>query len=566
MRREVQFQTEDFVPAWSSNYSEKKFAIYNTCFLSTKKNAHKLDIGEDVLRKDAKSILGNFLVAKLQYGDASTHLKDEIIYGYFPREQDIVFEEQEEDGNKVVKAKAYCVISKMYGKEFNDIFSYNNLRNTSVEMTVETKDDDENKVIGFDIYGLTCLGLSTKGSCPDANMKMVRFSEEDADEFFAEVHNNSLTVLKKFVEERKESMADKTYKIDKSKEAMSDTPWQDIDKTELRNKIMEAKNKATLVKSIYLLVEDGWEDAPSEKLKYPVMEIKGDKIVYNRNALASALGYAKKENEESVVSKVEAIYKKLGLGKEDDAKMAENVTNFEIEGRKAWAKVIKKVQDHEGDGAYVDSIEDNHIIYTKGEVRYRVEADVKVDKDDKSVDADIKWDTVKKDADQKMAEDEARCEDKEEKKMSDDCDCKDNDHDDEEDFAKKCAEMEKKIEERDNIIMENEKKMKDMEAELADLREFKKTCMEKDKACAVESVMNEVKDFMNDEQFKALRDEGMACEFSQIDAWSNKVKAISFESVKSNKKSKGANVMKFSAPVDNANNKSGSVWERLKNL
>ena len=114
--------------------------------------------------------------------------------------------------------------------------------------------------------------------------------------------------------------------------------------------------------------------------------------------------------------------------------------------------------------------------------------------------------------------------------------------------------------------MENEKKMKDMEVELADLREFKKTCMEKDKACAVESVMNEVKDFMNDEQFKALREEGMACEFAQIDAWSNKVKAISFESVKSNKKSKGFGVMKFSAPVDNTIEKSGSVWERLKNL
>ena len=331
-------------------------------------------------------------------------------------------------------------------------------------------------------------------------------------------------------------------------------------------KIMEAKNKATLVKSVYLLVEDGWEDAPSEKLKYPVMEIKGDSVVYNRYGLSSALAYAQKENESGVVSKVEAIYKKLGLGKEDDAKMAETTQNFEIEGRKAWAKVIKKVQDHEGDGAYVDSIEDNHIIYTKGDVRYRVEADVKVDKDDKSVDADIKWDTVKKDADQKMAEDEAKYEDKEEKKMSDDCDCKDDDHDDEEDFAKKCTDMAKQIEERDNIIMDKDKKIKEMEEELAELREFKKTCMEKDKACAVEAVMNEVKDFMDGEQFKALRDEGMACEFAQIDAWSNKVKAISFESVKSNKKSKGFGVMKFSAPVDNTIEKSGSVWERLKNL
>lgn len=355
----------------------------------------------------------------------------------------------------------------------------------------------------------------------------------------------------------------KTYKIDKSKEAMSDTPWGNIDKTELRNKIMEANNRDSLVKAVYMLVQDGWQDAPSERLKYPVMQIKGDSVVYNRDGLASALGYAKKENETEVINKVEAIYEKLGLGKEDDAEMAENTTNFEIEGRKAWGEIIKKVQDHEGKGVYVDSVEKDHIIYTKDDVRYRVEADVKVGKDDKSVDADIKWGTVKKDVDQKMAEDKKD----EEKKMSDDCDCKDDDHkdedkddDEEEDFAQKCAEMQKSIEERDNIIMEKDKQMKAMEEELAELREFKKTCMEKDKACAVESVMNEVKDFMNDEQFKALRDEGMACEFSQIDAWSNKVKAISFESVKGNKKTtKTSSVMWFSAPVQTEKNKN-SLW------
>lgn len=564
MKKNFSFAVEDIQRINLSEYEDDEFAVAKMGYLSTKPNSHKLKISEDVLRKDASTVLNKWLVADMTgIVDAGTHTKEEKIVGRIPKEQDVEFV-YDDDG--YLRAYVDVVISKIYAKDFCKIFEQENNRSVSVEMRVMSNEEDENLVESFKIVGVTTLGKQIRPSCPDSDIEFTRFSEKEADKFFAKVHNNSLTVLKKFVEERKEFMADKTYKIDKSKDAMSDTPWQDIDKTELRNKIMEAKNKATLVKSIYLLVEDGWEDAPSEKLKYPVMEIKGDKIVYNRNALVSALGYAKKENEESVVSKVEAIYKKLGLGKEDDAKMAETITNFEIEGRKAWDKVIKKVQDHEGDGAYVDSIEDNHIIYTKGDVRYRVEADVKVDKDDKSIDADIKWDTVKKDADQKMAEDEAKCEDKEEKKMSDDCDCKDDDHDDEEDFAKKCAEMEKKIEERDNIIMENEKKMKDMEVELADLREFKKTCMEKDKACAVESVMNEVKDFMNDEQFKALREEGMACEFAQIDAWSNKVKAISFESVKSNKKSKGFGVMKFSAPVDNTIEKSGSVWERLKNL
>lgn len=557
MEKDFKFAVEDIQRLNVEEYDENEYCVARMKFLSTRPNSHGLKFSEEVLKRDAKTVLGTWIVAEMLAGDFLTHTPAESIIGIVPKDQDVEFVEAD-DG--YLDAYVDVVLSKRYAKDAYDVFVKDNNRSVSIEFNYSHPEDDEYEVESYVIRGTTILGKTVHPSVPKANITVTRFSEEEADKFFAKVHNNSLTVLKKFVEERKESMADKTYKIDKSKDAMSDTPWQDIDKTELRNKIMEAKNKATLVKSVYLLVEDGWEDAPSEKLKYPVMEIKGDKIVYNRNALASALGYAKKENEESVVSKVEAIYKKLGLGKEEDAKMAENTQNFEIEGRKAWAKVIKKVQDHEGDDAYVDSIEDNHIIYTKGDVRYRVEADVKVDKDDKSVDANIKWDTVKKDADQKMSEDEAECEDKEEKKMSDDCDCKDDDHDDEEDFAKKCAEMEKKIEERDNIIMEKDKKMGEMEKELSELREFKKTCMEKDKACTVESVMNEVKDFMNDEQFKALRDEGMACEFAQIDAWTNKVKAISFESVKGNKKTtKTSSVMWFSAPVQTEKNKN-SLW------
>lgn len=556
MRKEVKFENDSELKDFQE-YDENKLAIAKICVLSTAPNSHQLNISEEVLRRDIGTIRGNFLVADMMHGDATTHTPNEVPVGYFLPNEDIEFEEVEKDGMKIVKAWAYAVLSKRYASAAYEMFVQDNHRATSVEMTVETPEDDEHEVISFNAFGSTILGKTVAPSCKDAEMSLVRFAEE-ANNFF-DKKRDSINSLKQFVEERKKKMAEKKiYKVDKTKEAMSTSSWSEVDKTELRNKIIEAKNASTLVKSVYLKVDEDWLSAPSEKLHYPVMQFEGNTLVYNKNALANAKARAVQNNETSVITKIEKIYKSLGLydskGKEDDVKMAE--VNFEIEGRKAWAKVIKKVQDHEGDGAYVDSIEDNHIIYTKGDVRYRVEADIKVEKDDKSVDADIKWDTVKKDADQKMAEDE----DKEEKKMSDDCDCKDDDHDDEEDFAKKCAEMEKKIEERDNIIMENEKKMKEMEEELADLREFKKTCMEKDKACAVESVMNEVKDFMNDEQFKALRDEGMACEFAQIDAWTNKVKAISFESVKGNKKTvKTSSVMWFSAPVQTEKNK-GSLW------
>ena len=563
MRKEVKFENDSELKDFQE-YDENKLAIAKICILSTAPNSHQLNISEKVLRRDIGTIRGNFLVADMQFGDATTHTPNEVPVGYFLPNEPIEFEEVEKNGTKIVKAWAYAVLSKRYASAAYEMFVKDNHRATSIEMTVETPEDDEHEVLSFNAFGSTILGKTVAPSCKDAEMSLVRFAEE-ANTFF-DKQKESIVILKQFVEERKKKMAEsKSYKIDKNKDAMVTSPWSEVDKTDLRNKIIEASNAKTLVKSVYLKIDSDWEEAPSERLHYPVMQFKGDTLVYNRNALSNALARAVQNNEDAVIDKIKKIYKSLRLeqdGKEDDAKMAETIQNFEIEGRKAWAKVIKKVQDHEGDGAYVDSIEDNHIIYTKGDVRYRVEADVKVDKDDKSVDADIKWDTVKKDADQKMAEDEAKCEDKEEKKMSDDCDCKDDDHDDEEDFAKKCADMAKQIEERDNIIMDKDKKIKEMEAELSDLREFKKTCMEKDKACAVESVMNEVKDFMNDEQFKALREEGMACEFAQIDAWSNKVKAIGFEAGKKSAK-KQSDILSFSAPINNKRNQSGSVWGRL---
>lgn len=116
--------------------------------------------------------------------------------------------------------------------------------------------------------------------------------------------------------------------IDKSKEKMSDSPWGSVNKTELRNKILEASNYKTLVKSVYLLVEAGWEDSPSSKLKYPVMEIKDNTLVYNKNGIKAAEGYATKNNETEVLNKIKSLKKKLGLDentkKEEPKKMNKN--------------------------------------------------------------------------------------------------------------------------------------------------------------------------------------------------------------------------------------------------
>lgn len=329
-------------------------------------------------------------------------------------------------------------------------------------------------------------------------------------------------------------MTEKKYKV--NKDVLKETPWGDIDKEKLRDSVMEAKNRETLVKEVYLVVEDGWEDAPSEKLKYPVMELIKDTFYYNRYGLKSALGYAKAEGESEVVSKIERLYKKFNLKdeKEEKAQMS-NIKNFEIEGREAWEDIIKEVQSHEGEGAYVDSVEKDHIIYTKDDVRYRVDADIEVGKDDKTVKAKIKWDSVKEDKEQDMSEqksnlkeDKKEEDDKKKNKMSADANVDASAYAEMlEKEAKKNKDLAVQLEEKENIIMEYEK-------ELESLRQFKRDMEDKEKCFEVDSSMAEVKEFIKQEEFDELKNEGMACKLSEITGWKNKVKSIAFESVKNN--------------------------------
>ena len=571
MAKNINFQMEEIAPDWLNDYPEDKFTVFKTCFLSTQKNSHNLDISAEVLKRDAKTILGNFLVAKLQYGDASTHLPSEIIYGYFPKEQDVEFEDTE-DGN--VKAWAYCVVSKQYGQEFNEIFDLQNLRNTSVEMKVKVVDDaDEGEVESFDIYGLTCLGLSIKGSCPDAMMTMIRFSQEDADAYFSKIHEHNLTPLKKFAKERKDNMAEnKSYKVDKSKEAMSEKAWGEVDKTDLRNKIMDAKNKNSLVKSVYMLVEEGWEDAPSDHLKYPVMCFEGDKLVYNRYGLASALAYARQENETAVINKIERIYKKLDInkdsqGKEEDVKMNE-IEFAAVDIGDLWGRLWHEIDEtrHWEYGIIGIYEEDNKkfaILRDRDMKMYRL--DFSLTEDGMTVAeevVEVKQEFIETDNMKKFAEPENvadyRLPEDDDKSDEDESDADDDDKDEqEEDMAEKLAKLEKDIEERDNIIMEKDK-------ELEELRQFKAYVEEKEKAKFVEGIMAEVKEFLDDEAFKSYREEGMLCKMSEIDGWANKVKAASFEASK-NKKSKKENtgIWGFAAPISNSNKKSDSVWDRI---
>lgn len=491
MQKDVKLENNGELKGFQE-YSKDKLAIAKVCVLSTAPNSHELNISEEVLRRDIGSIRGNFLVAHMVNGDARSHDAEEVPVGYFIPDRDIEFEEVEENGQKIVKAWAFAVLSKQYAKEAYNMFVDDNHRATSIEMKVELG-KDEHEVLSFDAYGSTILGIEVRPSCKDAEISLIRFAEQ-AQEFF-EQQSDSLSQLKQFVEERKQSMGEKytNHPINTSKDAVYIGDW---DGNKAKQDLIEEKNYKSLAPKVCLKLEEGWEDREVTKIGYPVMGLYDGEWRYSTKAIASAQAYAEQNDETEVLHKIKEIRKKLELDtdseRKEDAEM-EEVKEIEV-----------------------------------------IEAESKTEEM-----AEVEREEVK------AAECEGTC---------DECEPEHDDEPDMEEMKAKLAKLEADIADRDNIIMNKD-------AELEELRKFKTEVEEQRKAAMVESIMAECKEYMSAEQFATTREEGMACKPEELDAWSNRAKAVCFSAVKksANKAPVDNGVWGFAAPINP--NKSNGLWD-----
>lgn len=564
MEKIVSLAVDDVQKIDFDSYSDDEFAIAKMGFLSTRPNAHNLIIDEDVLRESASSALNKWVVADMFMGEPTTHTKNEHIVGRIPRSQSVEFV-YDDDG--YLRAYVDTVISKIYAKDFCKAFEQDKNRAVSVEMKIFTDGEDDNIVQRFNIMGVTVLGKSIKPSCPESDIEFVRFSEEDADKFF-EKQSDSLSQLKNFVEERKQSMAEKyvNHPINTSKDAVYTGEW---DGDEAKKNLVKEKNYKTLAPKVCLRLEEGWEDREVTKLGYPVMGLYDGEWRYSTKALSSALSYAKQNDETEVVNKIKAIYKKLDLDddseRKEDKKMAEiefSAVNIGDLWGMLWAAIEERQNWEYGiQGIYEEDNQKFAIVTDRAKTMYRLDFSLTEDGltlADEVV--EVKQEFTETDNIKRFAEPENVAE----YRLADCDDCDEHDDEDEheeehemsaDEMKAKMAELEKDIESRDNIIMEKD-------AELEELRKFKAEVEEQRKAATVESIMAECKEYMSDEQYKEMREEGMACKMSEIDGWTNKVKAVSFSAVKKNVKKTNDGLFRFAAPIDN-NKKSNSVWDRI---
>lgn len=275
--------------------------------------------------------------------------------GVIPESADIYIEAV--DGkNWVVINSAYVWVE--YNKRLIEVIKRQITKKVSVEIEAidSWEEDGIDKIRVWKFLGITILGKDKYGNPIEEGIegaKLVLDGYENSNTFntykskfrFAISGNRdtySSDILEKYgvTSSGEKNMFSKQDKygtgkpisVDKSKEAVSNDSWGDVDKTSLRNTVLEAKNYKTLVKSVYLDVQDGWEESPSEKLKYPVMQYKNGKFVYNAGGLLSAQQYGEKYDE-SVAKKALTIRKRLGLVKsEKEEKMKKFIEAAKISG------------------------------------------------------------------------------------------------------------------------------------------------------------------------------------------------------------------------------------------
>lgn len=573
------------------NDEDVDFALGEVWLLAEGNNSHKNPVDIEILKRDAHTMLGKFLVAEYskREKDVTTHTNQQQIIGYFPKDGKIEF--REKDGKTF--AVYEVLISKLYATPVYMLFKEHNFRNVSAEFSAVEGDEDEqgNKpILGIMFHGCTILGLYYQPSCEGAEMSVKRFST-DADNYYK---SKAKTTLERFSEERRLKMA-VTYKVNKTE--LKDTAWGDVDKTSLRNKIMDASNKASLVKDVYALVEDGWEDAPSERLKYPLMQLVGDTFYYNRGALSSALAYAKQENVQSVINKVESLYKKFNLDENKKEKEMSEKKFDELEGREVYAEVERIVKSKLGDHFFVDDIEDDKVVVTdeQTKVRYDIPAKIEVGEDDKSIKADIDFDKKKESEDQKEMEKQEETFVKGKAKDGDKQNGKEVGAEDKKKMAETQKEMsldtnayagailemlkaetaEQRAEAKklcepygecdESIVMEQIEKMCN---QMSELKAFKEKVLSERKDAEVKRVLAQVKQDMDAEAYRELEEKSQDVTFENVEQFKKEAKAFAFDNPAKNKKAKknddvirmGYDFMQFAHKDDSVN-----VFEKINN-
>ena len=527
------------------------FAIVELWAFSEGNNTHRNPITREVLEEYSDTFKGKFIVAKYDKftKDATTHLPEEVIVGYVSPIDNVEFKTKEVDGEEREFVVVKGVLSKVYAEEVVDMFRSHNERSVSCEFRCSTlyeeneygepidefgmKLECDNPILAYHIFGITILGLSVAPSIKSTEIKVKKFMEK------------SKPTMKQLAEQRKDKLKLVSHPIDKSKEVVDMGDWNG-DKA--KDDLLKEKNFATLAKSVCLLLEEGWEDRKKGALKYPVMNLKDGKWVYNAEGLSSARAYGE-QHDKAVADKVISIQKRLGLYKDNkEENMEENKKFSESESEK---DVIMEKEKEMSDDIEKEMAEDICVgkEMSENEKEDGHDVDARIDDDDDD-------------------EDEERAEvAKEEKKFSLDA------------YVDEVAIMEMLEKETKENKELADKVMKEMSAndivktfmemskEIAELRVEKEARDKEDRDKKFSAIMASVKEDLDMKKFAELSEEGKNLSLEELGAFENKVKAFAYEASKANPRKSDDDVMRFAGVDSSLNNEADEdVFVRISKM
>lgn len=535
-------------------------------------NKHNLPITEDAIRQSADTLVGKPILYKYNKytKDFMGHEVDEIPCGVVLSKDDIRFEYDE---NEELWLVATAYIWKYYCPEVMEVFEkHDGEKPISMEIQlVETKEnDDKTEILSFVFLGVTLIGDSP--AIPNAKATVLKFSE-----MVEEVKKILFAVPK-------EDMGkNDPIKIDLSKKSADmTTHWGSVDKIQLRDSILKAKNYKTLVNKCYLVVEDGWEDSPSSKLKYPVCRIKDNTLVLCKSGCEVALSFLERNTNadyyKSAKAKLKKYYKILGLdtsnfsckdGEDMKFNKEEFAQTFGITANEMW-NILQSacydvkykngdmecskywMRDYDEDYIYAMDEESNKTVaipysIEDGVAKLNLEG-VKRAKmtyviiDDDADEKDDLMDFVNK----KITEKEQEFATEKEQLNSEITT-----------YKEKIAELEE-ISEKFSTL---EKDFEALKEENTKLLEFKTNVEEQERKSKIEFAINSVADDLTQEQIDEWREK--AKEFSNPDDFSNAIKAFAYSVAKSKSKG-GVDSIRVPINIDIVDdNKNKSLWNRL---
>ena len=169
--------------------------------------------------------------------------------------------------------------------------------------------------------GNCILGSVQNGIVPayDGTSEVLEISSTDFDMELSKALTKDMKLLKAEIDKDQIGKGNK-LSIDLTKDSASNKKWGNIDKSSLMQQLIYCSNYKTATKKGYLVREDGWEDAPSEHLKYPVVEIVDDTEVLNINGCQSARAYlmANDKDNTSAINMLKKYYTILDLPWNDE--------------------------------------------------------------------------------------------------------------------------------------------------------------------------------------------------------------------------------------------------------